>query len=328
MGRVFRVPYEQRAQDAQAWAREHNLSPASADNQKITLLLVDVQNTFCIPGYELFVGGVSGTGAVDDNRRLVEFLYRNLNRISRINLTLDTHSAMQIFHSLFLVDADGRHPDPYTLVSTADIAKGRWRFNPAVADNLPLQAGYGQEYLEHYVERLQAKEKFQLTIWPYHAMLGGIGHALVSAVEEAVFFHTVARMSQPEFAVKGDNPLTEHYSAVGPEVVADQQGRQIGVRQKKFLRMVIESDAVVIAGQAKSHCVAWTVADILADIQAEDPGLAQKVYLLDDCSSPVVVPGGIDYSGEAEAAYTRFAAAGMHLVRSSQPMASWPGFPV
>ena len=40
------------------------------------LLLVDVQNTFCIPGYELFVGGQSGNGAVEDNMRLCQFIYR------------------------------------------------------------------------------------------------------------------------------------------------------------------------------------------------------------------------------------------------------------
>jgi nicotinamidase-related amidase len=47
---------------------------------------------------------------------------------------------------------------------------------------------------------------------------------------------------------------------------------------------------VIIAGQAKSHCVAWTIDDLLTEIQSQDPSLAQKVYLLEDCSSPVVVP--------------------------------------
>ncbi len=51
-------------------------------------------------------------------------------------------------------------------------------------------------------------------------MLGGIGHALVSAVEEAIFFHTMARRIQPTWHVKGSHPLTEHYSVLGPEVCA------------------------------------------------------------------------------------------------------------
>jgi nicotinamidase-related amidase len=33
---------------------------AADDSFRICLLAVDVQNTFCIPGYELFVAGRSG----------------------------------------------------------------------------------------------------------------------------------------------------------------------------------------------------------------------------------------------------------------------------
>jgi nicotinamidase-related amidase len=85
---------------------------------------------------------------------------------------------------------------------------------------------------------------------------------------------------------------------------------------------------VIVAGQAKSHCVAWTIADLLAECQAYDPSLKEKIYLLEDCTSPVVVPGAIDYTEQADAAYRRFAEAGMHLVRSTDPIADWPGISV
>ena len=48
------------------------------------------------------------------------------------------------------------------------------------------------------------------------------------------------------------------------------------------------------------------------------PELAEKTYLLEDCSSPVVVPGVVDYTDEANAAFERFAGAGMHVVRSTE----------
>jgi len=41
-----------------------------------------------------------------------------------------------------------------------------------------------------------------------------------------------------------------------------------------------------------------------------------------------VVPGAIDYTEQADAAYRRFAEAGMHVVRSTDPIASWPGIAV
>jgi len=161
------------------------------------------------------VAGRSGTGAVDDNRRLCEFIYRNLDWITHITATLDTHTAMQIFHPIFLEDEHGANPAPLTLISYEDILNGRWKFNTAIAGSLKIDPEYGQQHLLHYAAELKARQKYDLTIWPYHVMLGSIGHALVPAVEEAIFFHTIARLSQADFQIKGNNPLTEHYSAIG-----------------------------------------------------------------------------------------------------------------
>jgi nicotinamidase-related amidase len=80
---------------------------------------------------------------------------------------------------------------------------------------------------------------------------------------------------------------------------------------------------VIIGGQAKSHCVAWTIDDLLTEIQQIDAILAQKIYLLEDCTSPVVVPGIVDYTEQADAAFTRFAAAGMNIVRSTESICNW-----
>jgi nicotinamidase-related amidase len=322
---AWKVPYQERAAQARRWAQQHNIPPAADDEKRTALVAVDVQNTFCLPEFELFVGGRSGTGAVDDNRRLCEFIYHNIPYITRIAATLDTHFAMQIFHPILLVDDEGDHPEPYTLVSFEDVKEGRWKFNPEAAKMLNLDPEFGQKHLEHYTYQLKDRQKFDLTIWPYHAMLGGIGHALVSSVEEAVFFHTIARYSQPDFEVKGKNPLTEHYSAVGPEVQEDHEGNKIDDKDDKLVRMTEEYDALIIAGQAKSHCVAWTVSDLLEGLQAIDASLAQKVYLLEDCSSPVVIPGVVDYTEAAEAEYRRFEQAGMNLVKSTTPLRNWPG---
>jgi nicotinamidase-related amidase len=303
--KVWRVPYEERAAGASAWAREHELGAARDDARRVCLVLVDVQNTFCTPGFELFV-----PGAPDDNRRLCEFVYRNLDAITQIVPTLDTHQAMQVFHAAWLVDAKGGHPPPYTVVSAEDVERGTWRAtDPAM-----------QEQLLHYVRQLEASGRYRLTVWPYHAMLGGIGHALVSAVEEAVFFHGIARESRPAFQIKGDNPLTEHYSALGPEVRRGASGEEIGELNVRLIEHLLGFDAVVVAGQAKSHCVAWTIDDLLEHA----PELTERVYLLEDCTSPVVVPGVVDYTDEANAAFARFEAAGAHLVSSTDPLHSWP----
>lgn len=322
---VWKVLYPALAGEARKWAAAYDLTAAADDGFRICLVAVDVQNTFCIPGFDLYVAGRSGTGAVDDNRRLCEFIYRNLGVITEICPTMDTHRLMQIFHPVYLVDDQGEHPAPFTLVSVEDIERGLWKFNPALCHSLGIDAEYGQRHLLHYAKKLKEGGKYDLTVWPYHAMLGGIGHALVASVEEAIFFHSVARYSQPDFHVKGDRPLTEHYSVLGPEVIKGPGGETIGQRSEKFFRKLLDFDAVVIAGQAKSHCVAWTIDDLLHDILEKERGLVEKVYLLDDCSSPVVVPGVIDYTDQAEAAFRRFGDAGMHVVRSVDPIEGWPG---
>lgn len=327
VGAVWRVPYQQRATEAAAWAKQHQLAPAATDTLRICLLAIDVQNTFCIPEFELFVGGRSGQGAVEDNQRLSDFIYRNLGNLTEITPTLDTHTAMQIFHPIFWVNAAGEHPVPAaTMIRLEDVEQGIWAVNPAVAHSL----GQGtledlQAHVLHYTRKLTEEGKYPLTIWPYHSMLGGIGHALVSAVEEAMFFHCIARSSQTRFELKGSHPLTENYSVLRPEVLEGRDGRAIAQKNAPLIQTLLDFDAVIIAGQAKSHCVAWTIDDLLTEIQVLDPQLATKVYLLEDCTSPVVVPGVVDFTEPAEAAFQRFAAAGMHRVKSTDPMAHWPG---
>jgi nicotinamidase-related amidase len=321
---VWRVPYAQRESEAIEWAEKYGVQQAIADKLKIALIAIDIQNTFCIPGFELFVAGSTGNAAVEDNQRLVEFIYRNLGSITQITATLDTHTAMQIFHPIFLVDEDGNHPQPATLVSYEDVRDGRWKFNDKIARSIGIDADYGQRHLLHYTKRLKEKQKYELMVWPYHAIIGSIGHALVSSVDEALYFHTVARDSQVDMTIKGNNPLTEHYSAIGPEVLTGPDGDQICQKSEKFMTKLKEFDMVIIAGQAKSHCVAWTIDDLLNDVLLHDENLVRKVFLLEDCTSPVVIPGA-DYTEPANEAFQKFANAGMNLVKSTEPIMEWHG---
>lgn len=320
---IWRVPYELRAKQARAWASRYQIKPAHQDAFKVNLFLVDLQNTFCIPGGELFVGGRSGLGAVEDIQRLCAFIYRNLGQITHISLTMDTHKAIQVFHSIFLIDEKGDHPQPNTLVSTRDISSGRWRFNPDIGPVIGLTTQQGQAYLAYYVQQLEKKGKYQLTIWPYHAMLGGVGHALVSALEEAVFFHSVARSSQPEFELKGSSPLTEMYSVIKAEVERDAAGKVLSEIKQKLVDDIGRYDMTIIAGEAKSHCLGNTVNDLLESLSTTNPDLIRRIYLLEDATSPVVVPGVLDYTDEANALFRHFEQAGMHVVRTTTPMKDW-----
>lgn len=317
---LFHVPYAEVA----AAARTANIAPASRDAFRVGLLLIDAQNTFCLPSGELFVGGRSGSGAVDDTLRLSQFIYEHLGGITEIIATLDTHTAPQIFHPPWWVDAAGHHPAPYTVISREDVEAGRWAFNPNLAATLGISPDAGQAHALHYVTRLESAGRFALTLWPYHAMLGSVGHAMVPMLEEALFFHGIARQTAPRWVLKGLHPLTERYSAFGPDVTESADGLPLELHDDALLRHLAGYDALIVAGQAKSHCVAWSVQDLLQYLQRNAPDRIHRVYLLDDACSPVVVPG-LDFTDAAEAAFARFEAAGMHRVATNVPLEDWPG---
>ena len=320
--RVYRVPYQQRADEASAWASAHGLQPAAEDRVRTALLLVDVQNTFCLPEFELYVGGRSGRGAVEDSERIASFLYRNLDRITQVVVTLDTHTAAQIFHPLFWVDASGAHPAPHTVITLADVESGRWRANARIASAVSPRPDFDlAAWTLHYAQRLAIGGKFPLVVWPYHSMVGGIGHALVSAVEEAVFFHATARQSPTRVEIKGRNALTENYSVLRPEVGTDPSGAVIETANQSLVDHLLSFDQVIVAGEAKSHCVAWTVDDLLTEAVARGPEVARRVVLVEDCTTPVVVPGVVDFTDSADAAFARFAELGARRARSTDDLA-------
>jgi nicotinamidase-related amidase len=325
------VDYDGLLVPADNWAAQHSLKVASTDKQKVVLLGIDVQNTFCDPAGELFVAGRSGMGAVDDSRRLAEFIYRNLHILTELEFTLDTHRTFAIFHRAFLKDSQGNYPAPFTVITNDDVKAGKWQVTPRLASALGVNLMAAQKHLEHYTAELKKRGRYELTIWPFHGMLGGIGHALVSGVAEAAHFHAAARGAQSGFEIKGTNPYTENYSVLGPEVTTTFNQKAIDQKNARFLKRLLDADRLIITGQAKSHCVAWTIDDLLEDILKQDPSLASKVYLLEDCSTSIAIPDGkggfiADYGPDADKAFERFANAGMHLVKSTDPIENWPDF--
>lgn len=326
----YRVDQELMASTAEAWAAQYALRSSAADPFRIHLLLIDTQKDFCFPQGSLYVGGRSQRGAIDDSDRIARFIYRNLNAISDITTTLDTHFAYQIFSPSFWLTKEGHHPSPFRFITSDDIRGGTLRPNPRVAA-LYTAGNYAwlQAYTLHYTQQLERAGKYQLYLWPYHCLLGSDGHALVPVIHEARLFHSFARGSQTSSEVKGGSPFTENYSVLSPEVLVTQDGRAVGQKNAEFIKKLLDSDAVLIAGQASSHCVKSSIDDLLEQIVVQDPKLARKVYVLTDCMSAVTVLDGkggfvADFTDQAQQAFDRFANAGMHLVRSTDPIASWP----
>jgi nicotinamidase-related amidase len=290
------------------------------------MLIIDQQNDFCQPEGTLFVAGHSGDAAIQDSKRIAEFLYRNIDVLSNVEATLDTHFGYQIFSPSFWLDQNDQHPDPHTIVTTDTIDKGEFRPNPAVA-NFICKGNYSwlQKQCRFYTEQLEKAGKYQLYLWPGHCILGSTGHALVGVIQEATMFHGFVRGIQPGRVIKGGNPLTENYSVLSPEVIERFDNKPLAQRNVGFIEQLLHSDAVIICGEASSHCVKSTIEDLLDAINQQDPELAKKVYIMKDCMSSVVVPGVMDFTPQADAALQRFEAAGMHVVESTSDIGNWNG---
>ncbi len=320
-------------EQAGPWRTAHAIRPAGSDRRKVHLLLIDVQKDFCFPEGTLYVGGRSGSGAMDDSDRIARFVYANLGVITDLTCTLDTHFPYQIFFPSFWLGRDDKPLTAHREITTEEIRKGDARPNPAVAWWL-CNGNYAwlQKQVEFYCAELEKAGKYKLYLWPPHCLLGGDGHALAGVLQEARLFHAYVRGSKDWMEVKGGHALTENYSVLSPEVLLRWDGQPLAQRNTQFVKTLLEANAVVIAGQAASHCVKSSIDDLLAEIKAQDEALARKVYVLADCMSSVAVPdpatpGGFlfDFTPQADAALARFAAEGMNVVRSTDPVASWPG---
>lgn len=316
---------------AQRWRKQHGISCAAADQKRVHLLGIDLQKDFCFPGGSLFVAGRSGNGAVEDNRRLSDFIYRNLGILTHVTMTMDTHYAIQIFFPSFWLDKAGNHPAPHTQISADMIRKGEVKPDPAVAGWLcGGDVVWLQKQMEFYCDELDKTGKYALYLWPPHTILGSDGHVLAGVIQEARMFHSYVRAAQSWTEIKGDNPLTENYSVLGPEVLHRFDGKPLAEKNTRFYKTLLEADALIIGGQAASHCVKSTIEDLLNEIKLRDARLAGKVYILSDCMSAVTVPDGrggflADFTEPAETALDRFSVAGMNIVQSTDPIRSWPG---
>jgi nicotinamidase-related amidase len=244
----------------------------------VRLLIIDPQVDFCdSPG----VGALPVPGAGADMSRLAAMIGRLGHRIDDIDVTLDSHRSIDVAHPAWWIDAEGRHPAPFTMISASDVANGRWT---------PRNPGWRRRSLD-YVRTLEERGKYALVIWPPHCLIGSPGHAVHPELFAALRGWEEREFAMVNFVTKGSNPFTEHYSAVAAEVPDPEDPSTL--LNGGLIDALRDSDVIAIAGEALSHCVKATVEDI-ADVIG--PEHVRKFVFLSDCSSPVpAVPGGPDF---------------------------------
>jgi nicotinamidase-related amidase len=238
---------------------------------KAKLLVVDPQNDFCdLPGAALPVPGANA-----DLVRLAAFLRRAQNSVIDVIVTLDSHPSVGIERTSFWQDRDGRKVPSFTQITEAQVRAGAYR---------PRQASLQDEVLA-YLHALESTGRYNLMVWPVHAVLGTWGHNIHCELAAEIASWEEQSQHGALKILKGTNPLTEHYSAVRAEVPrsadpATQTNRLL------IARVLPREELLIVGGEASSHCVAETMTDLLAEMTPEQ---RQRVILLSDCMS--AVPG-------------------------------------
>lgn len=243
-------------------ANVENLTPAAQNHDKVLFLGIDIQQDF------MDNGALGVPGANQDVLRMTKFIYDNMDKISNIAVSLDTHTPHQIFHPCWWIDENGNHPMPYTVITLADLDAGKWRavINPQAS----------REYVKH----LEQDAKKALCIWTYHCLQGTSGAALENQFANMIYFHSVAKKAVVQRLVKGQDPLSEMYGIIKPEYDTK------GYINLDFLNKLESYDKILIAGEAKSHCVMESIHQILEYYETR-PEITKKVYILEDCMSPI-----------------------------------------
>jgi nicotinamidase/pyrazinamidase len=240
-----------------------------------TLVIIDPQNDFCkAPTIEAVAGGsgdieVPGgslyvEGADKDMIRLSEFICENSYELDDIYVTFDDHDRLDIAHPMWWVDEDENYPDPFTVITYRDVVSGKWKAS------VPEY----QEWSEKYLKMLDDQGNYPHVIWPYHCIAATEGAAMVPVLVDSLAKWGEVRFKSPEIIRKGQDPLTEHYSAVKAEVVTSDPRTDVN---QDFIEELKGYDEVYVAGEALSHCLANTVRDMIRyDV---DP---KKIIILED----------------------------------------------
>ena len=119
------------------------------------------------------------------------------------------------------------------------------------------------DYAIYYTSKLDEKGRFTHTIWPPHCLVGTEGHEVEDKVMNACNRWTKHTLNPVQYVYKGMNLLTENFSAIEAEVPLESD--PLTKKNEKFLQKLRDCSKLIVVGQARSHCVRYTVEHIAED---------------------------------------------------------------
>jgi nicotinamidase-related amidase len=240
-------------------ATEENLNPAIEDRETVLLLAIDEQRDF------MEKGNLPVAGSHADMERALNWIYGNMEKITRITCSIDTHQPFQIFFPYWWIDKKGNHPAPFTAITKKDVEDGKWI--PVIMPKESLD----------YVTALENGGKKTLLVWSPHCLEGTKGHALENQFTNMLYFHSIARKSIARHIVKGFHVSSEMYGIFKPEY--DPKN----IISIDILNLIQKYDKIIVLGQASNYCVFESVLQMI-DYYKDDE-ILKKIYIMTDCMS-------------------------------------------
>lgn len=276
------------------------LAPSSTSAFKDDPILDSARKRTCLliidPQVDFAEGGsLAVAGAKADGTRLASWIQKQIGKIDNITVSLDSHQYLHVGNALFWHDKNGQHPAPFTPITNKDIQAGNFK-----AAN-PKHQKHVEKYTKELEENGRDAMRKAVMVWPDHCIMGTPGHAIQPELTPALEKWAKHHKQPVKYAFKGQNPLTECYSVFRAEVVLGDTPYEGGFNQALFDH-VSSYDRIVVAGQAKSHCVNFSVRDLLEKLS---PQKRKQVYLLEDCTHPVANPPGTTLFTDASDAFVK-----------------------
>lgn len=229
-----------------------------------SLITIDIEECFMPHNNNLL--GVPG--ALEDAQRTADFIDKHSTELLDIFASIDSHYKLDISHPTWWKKADGKFVDPFTPITADDILNGK--YTPVIDPVGSLK----------YVQALESNKEFGHFIWPEHAIIGTFGQTLVPVFTDALDRWMDKNKKWVWYINKGIDPSTEHFGIFRANIPNSNPSTEVN---QGIFRILEQRDTIYLAGQARTHCVANSLRQMLQIA----PQLASKIVVLEDCMSNV-----------------------------------------
>lgn len=269
--------------------------------QDVQLLIIDAQNDFCdLP--ENYCPEINGiryqpslpvSGGHQDCLRIARFIQKSSPFIHAIDAFMDTHQYLDIGHNDFWLDTDGQTLKQMSKITLDDVLTQKYRPKIQSATNKIMS----------YFEKLHQQGLEAIYTWPVHCQIGTWGHNIHPDIMQACTDWERHQLKWVNYIQKGQDPWSEHYSALKAEV-EDTEFPESLLKQN-LIDKYARRELTLFVGEAASHCVSKTIADVVNNIKSND---RKKMVILTDCMS--AIPG---YEQQTQDFFQQMASLGVRI---------------